>query len=85
LDEAHGRLSLFHRFWCQASSKAAQDLRDEFNLAFDLEIYHPSQIGNEEIDVQAFSRSPEVADAVLIDLMGAGRRRHRHSPSPAQG
>jgi len=52
--------------------KAAQDLRDEFNLAFDLEIYHPSQIGNEEIDVQAFSRSLKSADAVLIDLMGAG-------------
>ena len=52
--------------------KAAQDLRDEFNLAFDLEIYHPSQIDNEEIDVQAFSKSLKSADAVLIDLMGAG-------------
>lgn len=52
--------------------KAAQDLRDEFNLTFELEIYHPSQIDNEEIDVQAFSDGLKCADAVLVDLMGAG-------------
>jgi cobaltochelatase CobN len=52
--------------------KAAQDLRDEFNLAIDLEIYHPGEIDNEEVDVHAFLESLKSADAVLIDLMGAG-------------
>ncbi|MFZ2472227.1 MAG: magnesium chelatase subunit H [Methanothrix sp.] len=52
--------------------KAAQNLRDEFNLVIDLEIYHPGQIDNDEIDAHAFSDSLKSADAVLIDLMGAG-------------
>ncbi len=52
--------------------KASEDLKDEFGLNLDLRIYHPSQIDNEEVAVDEFIGDLKSADAVLIDLMGAG-------------
>ncbi|HNQ53149.1 MAG TPA: magnesium chelatase subunit H [Methanothrix soehngenii] len=52
--------------------KASEDLKDEFGLNLDLRIYHPSQIDNEEVVVDEFTGDLKSADAVLIDLMGAG-------------
>lgn len=56
--------------------KASQELREEFGLELDLRVYHPGQVLPGQIDDEEASLDLtgdlRSADAVLIDLMGAG-------------
>jgi len=52
--------------------KASQELKEEFELELDLRIYYPSQIDNEKVSLDEFTGELKSADAVLVDLMGAG-------------
>ncbi|MFZ2184931.1 MAG: magnesium chelatase subunit H [Methanothrix sp.] len=54
--------------------KASQELNEEFELELDLRIYYPNQIDNEEISSDEIAEELKSADAVLVDLMGAGGR-----------